>query len=400
MLALTEGAVVRSTSTPTSIAFLLDYAPKNWCSREDYHAGLCQALASRGIRAILVFAKDLPADVAATFKQKNIETRVIDYGKGFAHYHEELGRVIRDYSVSVVHICYFDYFSAIAWMARVHGVKTIIYEAVNSGSFNATSLKKVLLNVRTRLMTWPLTRIIAISDFVKQQLISGGVDPAKIDVRYLGVDNHRFSPAPEGRTRLVQEFNIDPNKVILTTVSFLNPFKNPQTLIEACGLLAKRGFRFHLFVAGDGVLRQQLENLSQKLGIADRICWLGHFADPRRLFQGSDIFALASVGEAFGFVLPEAMACGLPVVASRSGGIVEIVKDGETGLLVQPMNPEAFAEALRELVEKPELRATLGAQGMNRVAESFTLKAVVENTMKIYDSMNVTKRFIRVKLMR
>jgi glycosyltransferase involved in cell wall biosynthesis len=95
------------------------------------------------------------------------------------------------------------------------------------------------------------------------------------------------------------------------------------------------------------------------------------------------------VGEAFGFVLPEAMACGLPVVASRSGGIVEIVKDGETGLLVQPKNPEAFAEALRELVEKPELRAALGAQGVNRVAGSFTVKAVVENTMKIYDSIGL-----------
>ena len=307
-----------------TIAFLLDYAPKNWCSREDYHAGLCEALSERGVRSVLVFAKELPPDVAAVFRERGIEYATIDYSKGTAHYYRELGNLFREYSVKAVHICYFDYFSLIAWMARLHGVKTIVYEAVNSGSLTARSWKKSLLQLRNRVMTKPLTRTIAISDFVKEQLIAGGLPADQIDVRYLGIDNQRFVPAANTRGQFREQFGIGSDKPVVTTVSFLNPFKNPQTIIQACGLLARRGVSFRLFVAGDGVLRQELESLTHKLKITDRVHWLGHVADPRALLQESDIFTLASTGEAFGLVLPEAMACGLPVVATRSGGALTL----------------------------------------------------------------------------
>lgn len=372
-----------------TIAFLLDYAPKNWCSREDYHAGLCEALTERRVRSVLVFAKELPPDVAATFRERGIEYATIDYSKGTAHYHRELGNLIREYSVTAVHICYFDYFSLIAWMARLHGVKTIIYEAVNSGSLTATSWKKSLLQLRNRLMTRPLTRTIAISDFVKEQLIAGGLPADQIDVRYLGIDHQRFVPAPNSRRQFRDQFGIAADEPVVTTVSFLNPFKNPQTIIQACGLLARRGVSFRLFVAGDGVLRKELESLTHKLDITDRVHWLGHVADPRALLQESDIFTLASTGEAFGLVLPEAMACGLPVVATRSGGIVEIVDDRVTGLLVPPLNPEALADGLQQLIQDKPARTTMGSSGRSRVAQKFTIETVVTGTLKIYESMGL-----------
>ncbi len=244
-----------------TIAFLLDYAPQTWCSREDYHVGLCQALTEKEIRPLLVFAKELPPHLAILLSQKGIEYFTIDYSKGLAHYYRELGSLIRRHSVTAVHICYFDYFSAIAWMARLHGVKTIVYEAVNSGSFSARSWKKSLLLGRTVVMTRPVTRVIAISEFVKEQLVASGLTAGKIDVRYLGIDHRRFVPNSEASTQLKSKFAIPPDEVILTTVSFLNPFKNPQTIIEACGLLAQQGFAFQLFVAGDGILRTNLEKL-------------------------------------------------------------------------------------------------------------------------------------------
>lgn len=388
---MTNSRAASATAPPETIAFLLDYAPQTWCSREDYHVRLTQALKAKGVRSLLVFAKELPEELALLFREKGIEYAAIDYGKGFRHYFSELGKVIRKYSVSAVHICYFDYFSAIAWMARLHGVQTIVYEAVNSGTVKSRSWKRFLLHLRTRIMTKPLTRVIAISDYVRLQLIASGLDAEKIDVRHLGVDHRRFVPEPEARTDLLNEFGIGSDEVILTTVSFLNPFKNPQTIIEACGRLAEQGLRFRLFVAGDGVLRHDLETLSRELGIKDRVKWLGHFADPSRLLQGSDIFVLASVGEAFGLVLPEAMACGLPVVATRSGGIVEIVEDQITGLLVEPLDSEALARALRRLIEDDELRRTLGTHGLKRVADEFTVDAVVANTIKIYESMTLTR---------
>lgn len=375
-----------------TIAFLLDYAPQNWCSREDYHVGLCRELSARGARPLLVFAKELPADLATRFRELGIEWSTIDYGKGVAHYYRELGQLIRSHSVTAVHICYFDYFSTIAWLARLHGVKTIVYEAVNSGSFTARSWKKLLLRLRTAVMTRPLTRVIAISDFVKLQLEEGGLAAERIDVRYLGVDHRRFIPDAGAQRRLREQFAISPDEIVVTTVSFLNPFKNPHVIIEAGGLLAREGIPFRLFVAGDGVLRNDLENLTRARGIADRVHWLGHVGEPRELLQGSDIFALASTGEAFGLVLTEAMACGLPVVATRSGGIVEIVEDSVTGLLVPPLNPEALAAALKQIIQNPELRKTMGARGQRRVAGRFTMDDVVANTMRIYETINFLSR--------
>jgi glycosyltransferase involved in cell wall biosynthesis len=380
------------TASSETIAFLLDYAPSNWCSREDYHAGLSEALSERGVRSILVFAKELPPDVAAVFHKKNIEYSTIDYSKGTAHYYRELGNLVRQYSITTVHICYFDYFSLIAWMARLHGVKTIIYEAVNSGSLTARSWKKSLLQLRNRVMTKPLTRTIAISDFVKEQLIAGGLPAERIDVRYLGIDHRRFIPNNNGSRQLRDQFGIQSDEPVVTTVSFLNPFKNPQTIIEACSLLARRGVSFRLFVAGDGVLRNELESLTQKLDIADRVHWLGHLSDPRALLQESDIFTLASTGEAFGLVLPEAMACGLPVVATRSGGIVEIVDDRITGLLVPPLNPEALANALQQLIQDAAARTMMGSKGRSRVENKFTIETVVTNTLEIYESIGLCKK--------
>ena len=385
----------RDTAHPSSrktIAFLLDYAPQNWCSREDYHASLCEALSARGVRSVLVFAKELPPDVAATFRERGIEYSTIDYSKGTVHYYRELGKLIREYSVTTVHICYFDYFSFIAWMARLHGVKTIIYEAVNSGSLTARSWKKSLLQLRNRVMTKPLTRTIAISDFVKEQLIAGGLAAEQVDVRYLGIDHQRFVPAANKRGPFRDQFEIAPDEPVVTTISFLNPFKNPQTIIQACGLLARRGVSFRLFVAGDGALRKELEDLAHKLDITDRVHWLGHVDDPRALLQESDIFTLASTGEAFGLVLPEAMACGLPVVATRSGGIVEIVDDQVTGLLVPPLNPEALADALQQLIQDAEARTKMGSRGRSRVAKMFTIETVVTNTLKTYESTSNLKR--------
>lgn len=380
------------TASSETIAFLLDYAPSNWCSREDYHAGLSEALSERGVRSILVFAKELPPDVAAVFQKRNIEYSIIDYSKGTAHYYRELGNLVTQYSITTVHICYFDYFSLIAWMARLHGVKTIIYEAVNSGSLTARSWKKSLLQLRNRVMTKPLTRTIAISDFVKEQLIAAGLPAERIDVRYLGIDHRRFIPNNNGTRQFRDQFGIGSDEPVVTTVSFLNPFKNPQTIIEACSLLARRGVSFRLFVAGDGVLRNELETLTQKLDIADRVHWLGHLSDPRALLQESDIFTLASTGEAFGLVLPEAMACGLPVVATRSGGIVEIVDDRITGLLVPPLNPEALANALQQLIQDAAARRTMGSKGRSRVENKFTIETVVTNTLKIYESMDFAKK--------
>src|SRR6185436_17503994 len=149
----------------------------------------------------------------------------------------ELNELIDKFAITAVHIIFFDYFSAMSWIATSCKVKYVIYEMQNGGIVKARSWKRMLLQWRNRLATLPMTRMIAISDFIKAQLLAGGVREGKVVVRHLDVDTNRFTPDRSARTELEKQYNIGPDELILSTVSYLKPIKNPQTIVEACGLL-------------------------------------------------------------------------------------------------------------------------------------------------------------------
>jgi glycosyltransferase involved in cell wall biosynthesis len=368
-------------------AFLLDSAPRTWSSQEDRHLRLCQALSARGSQPILVFAAKLPPEIQDRFERGGVAIETINYEEGISHYYKELGKLIERNSIERVHIIFFDYFRAVMWLARIQGVKSIVYEMQNGGVFKARSWKRQLIHARNRIMTAPLVRIIAISDYIKGQLVEGGIDEEKIVVRHLGIDTDRFKPDAAERERWAKEFSIQPDEIILSTVSYLRPIKSPEIIVQACGLLAKRSVPFRFFAGGDGEMLEELKQLSWDLGIAERVHWLGLVTDPLSLLQASDLFLLATVGEAFGLVLTEAMACGVPVVGCRAGAIPEVVKDGETGLLVEPGSAEAMADAIEILARDEAKRSSMGQSSAARVHAHFTLDKTVNETLKIYDSL-------------
>jgi glycosyltransferase involved in cell wall biosynthesis len=175
--------------------------------------------------------------------------------------------------------------------------------------------------------------------------------------------------------------------MILSTVSVLRPIKNPQIILQACALLATRQVPFRLLVAGDGVMLDELRKLAVELGIAERTHWLGYCDDPAPLLQASDIFVLATKCEAFGLVTAEAMACGVPVVGSRSGGTQEIVEDGVSGLLATPLEPVSFADAIEKIARDYPLRRAMSIRGLARVREEFNVERDADETLKIYQAV-------------
>lgn len=367
--------------------FLLDSAPRNWCSQQDRHLEICKALIARGGRAVIVFSSALPPEIESRFREAGIELETIRYSNGIYHYLKALDEIVEKYKITTAHIIFFDYFSAIPWIAKSRRLKYVIYEMQNGGIFKAQSIKRLLLQTRNRLAILPTSKVIAISKFIKEQLMNGGVRENKIVVRHLGIDTNRFKPDPNAGVLLRKKYGIAPDELILSTVQYLRPIKNPQTIVEACGVLAKRDVRAHLFVAGDGEMLEELQALSRELGIEDRTHWLGLVPDPTSLLQASDLFLLSTVGEAFGLVLAESMACGVPVVGSQSGGIPEVVVNGETGLLVPPLKPELFADAIEQLGKDKEMWSRLSRQGIERVREQFSMEKTVNATMGIYESL-------------
>ena len=369
------------------IAILLDSAPRTWTSMEEINLRLTRRLTALGIRVVLVYAEELPRELDRRMREGGAAIAVAPYDKDRVRFYRQLRQIFKVHAVSMVHVCFFDYFSLVPWLTRLAGVRRIVYEELNSGMLNATSWKKRLLQLRTNVTTLPMTRVIAVSHFVKQDLIKRGISGARIVVRHLGADATRFRPDPAARQRWAAEYSIQPGELIMSSVTLLRPFKSPETLIEACGVLARRGIPARLFVAGDGAMLNDLKDLSRRLGTEDRICWLGFCSDPTNLMQASDVFLLASVGEAGGFVLSEAMGCGVPIVGSRSGVISECVEEGRTGLLARPQDPASFADAIATLAADESLRREMSTRSRARMLERFTVDINVAGTLAVYASV-------------
>lgn len=371
----------------TGVAILLDSAPRTWTSMEEINRRICQRLTSLNIPAVLVYAAALPPEIDKRMRDAGAIIEVVPYGKERYQFARELGRIIKQHSLSMAHVCFFDYFSFVPWIARLNGLQHIVYEELNSGMMTATSWKRRLLQLRTLLMSRPMNRVIAVSNFVKQDLIKRGIAADRIEVRYLAADEERFKPDPAARAEWASKYSLAPDELMMSSVTLLRPFKSPETLVETAAILKQRGVKARLFMAGDGYMLDDLKALSEKLNATDRIEWLGFCRDPRSLLQASDVFLLASVGEAGGFVLSEAMGCGTPIVGSGSGVISEIVVDGKTGLLAAPKDAASFADAIEKLAGDESLRKAMRVNSRERMLSGFTTDINVDNTMRIYASL-------------
>ncbi len=171
-------------------------------------------------------------------------------------------------------------------------------------------------------------------------------------------------------------------RALIVAVGRLKAPKDFVSLVRALGRLAPDSFE--AVIVGDGPDRARLEDEIGHLGLAGRVRLAGERRDVAELLADADVFALSSSSEGMPVSVLEAMAAGLPVVASRVGGVPEQVVDGETGLLVEPGDPEDLAEALARLVGDRELRGRLGAAGRARAEDAFDLEPFRRAHLELY----------------
>jgi glycosyltransferase involved in cell wall biosynthesis len=172
-------------------------------------------------------------------------------------------------------------------------------------------------------------------------------------------------------------------RAVLYVAARLDPVKDLGTLLRAFAL-ARRGRNVVLAIAGDGPERSALTALARDLEIDADVHFLGFRDDAARLYTGADVFVLSSLTEGLSLSTLEAMAAGLPVVATRVGGNPELILDGETGLLVPPRDPEALAGAIGRVLDDAPLRARLGTAGRARAAERFSLRETTRRYLDVY----------------
>ena len=375
--------------TQPAVLFLLDWQPTSWSTREEFFLQLSSRLRTQGITPLLTVSGEIPEEIRARFEDAGAQVTACSYHQKPLRYWAHIREQTRKYEVLLVQIRFFDYFTLLLWMSRLSGIARIIFTEANSGEWSDRGdWKAKLVRLRATLACRPVNKFIAISEFIKRRLAGVGLSENRISVVYNGIDSDRYLPDPKKREVLEKEFSRDSETLFVLFASALLEWKRPELALSVCAELMHRGVAVNLLMAGSGPLRSSLEEMSEKLRIQDHVRWLGHRDELQHVFQGIDIFLHTAKGEAFGNVLVEAMACGIPVVATRSGATGEVIEEGVTGLLIDPGEGEAerAADAIQALWKDPERRAAMGRAGVQRAAR-FTIESCVNNTLAIYSEL-------------
>jgi glycosyltransferase involved in cell wall biosynthesis len=216
--------------------------------------------------------------------------------------------------------------------------------------------------------------VACVADDGARRAADEGIDASKIQTIWNGIDLDRFAfrgPAPGGPA---------------VVVARLSPEKDVETLLRATSIVARQMPEFRLEIAGDGPNRSGLEVLAKELNLGERARFLGRVDDVPALLGRASMLVLPSRMEGISLTLLEAMARGLPCVATRVGGNPEVVIDDQTGLLVPPGNPKALAHAIQTLWNDPERAEALGRAGRARAERHFDIRRTVATYESIYQT--------------
>jgi L-malate glycosyltransferase len=260
------------------------------------------------------------------------------------------------------------------------GVATLIQPASSGYYGEADELRRTSGFTVLRQIILRNPAFAAISEEIERQWLDLGVPPNRLVRTVSGVDSDHFHPGPS-----VVETELLPRPRVMFT-GRLHPQKNLPVLLEAWCQVARQT-PANLVLVGPGGDRQALSALAERLGIADRVQFVGAVSDPAEHLRAADLFVLPSVAEGMSNSLLEAMATALPCVVSGIGGNTDLITDHQTGRLVAGTSPDAWAGVLHELIHDRNTARLLGVAARQRIDEHFSLRVVVDRYLDLYHRM-------------
>ena len=294
-------------------------------------------------------------------------------------YLKRVRELVRRHRVSLIHahLLGSGVYGTLAGLPRVVPVVCTFH-----GTGDITGRER-FLGLKLRILARPWNRFVFVTDSLRRELLSRhALPPANARVVHNGIDP--TFPKPTGEERA--ELGIPPDVPLVGAIGNVRPAKDYPTLLRAAALLRERGSRAHWLVLGHAsdAAMADLRALRTALGLDGYVTFTGFRSDARRFLSILDVFVTSSSSEGFSLSTVEALWVGRPVVATRSGGPQEIVRDGETGRLVPIRSPQALADGVEALLRDRPRALRLGESGQRDVRERFSLSRMVEGYEAVY----------------
>jgi glycosyltransferase involved in cell wall biosynthesis len=288
-----------------------------------------------------------------------------------------LGRIIKDLRPDIVH-AHDPHAVAVASLA-------LSFRRSASGPALLAS-RRVAFHLKPNAFSrWKYRQVdcfIAASESIRHVLVHDGIDPSRVTMVYEGIEVDRVQAEPVANIH--SELWLPTHAPIVGATAALTHEKGHRHLIDAAAIVVREVPDARFVILGEGDLRPSLERQTRELRLEKHVLLPGFRADVLAFIRGFDIFVMPSLAEGLGTSLLDAMAAGKPIVATSTGGIPEVVADGETGLLVPVRDDKALAQAIVRLLKDQALRERMGQQALVRVRKLFSADRMVEETLAVY----------------
>jgi len=277
-----------------------------------------------------------------------------------------------------------------AWLAGVPIILHTFHGHVLTGYFG--KLKSWVFVYIEKILARISTRIITLSNELKKELIEMGIGrEEKFEVIPLGLELKPFFDSEKYRRMFKKEMGLSDDAVLIGIIGRLVPIKGHKYFLDAAKIISSQ-FTVHssqlkFVIVGDGELREELEDYTKKLGIANDIIFTGFRQDLPKIYCDLDIVALTSLNEGTPVSVIEAMAAGKPVVATNVGGVSSIVKNNINGFLVNPQDVQALSDAIMKLLKDSDLRQKMGREGQGSVFPHYDISQLVKRVDSLYSSL-------------
>ena len=358
---------------------------------ETFARELSLQLHQSGWKSVLCFLKEPPEDVRRFLSLPNVTLEVLENSTDLGlSATVALAGIIRHHKPQILHLHFTGFLGLYPWLARLMSVEKIFFTDHTSRpaghvSRRAPWWKRALASVINR----PINKVVCVSQYGQRCLTTLDLLPkARHELVYNAVDLSRVSEDPNRAAEFRKRYAIPAGRVVIVQVSWMIPEKGIAQLLETARLLVSKNANVHFVLVGEGSYREQFMKDAEALNLAEHITWTGLIQDPfgEGVYDVADIVCqLSEWEELFGWMIAEAMAYGKPVVATKVGGIPELVNDEISGFLVKRGDPAAAAEKLDRLAIDPDLRRKLGEVGRQVVKEKFDLKRNVAQLIRLYD---------------